>query len=123
MDKLSTFLRDAAGKDYRLGEWDCGLWLADWYIAATGRGDPAAHLRGQSYTEAELVRRMRSVLKSLSLARTKEPKRGDIGLVSLARGHLVGAIFTGQWWCLLTNDRGVGAAMPHRFRFVAAWAL
>lgn len=123
MDGLGEFLREAARKDYRLGEWDCGLWLADWYVAHTGRADPAAHIRGREYSDAELARQMRAILKLLGLPRTKNPKRGDVGMVSLCRGHLAGAIFTGRWWCVLTNERGIGAAVPHRFRFIAAWHI
>ena len=123
MDKLQTFLRDAARKDYRLGQWDCGLWVADWYIAATGKPDPAAHLRGARYTEAELARHMRRIIKGLGLKRTSEPRAGDIGIAVVRRRHIVGAIFTGNWWVVLTNERGIGGIPPKCLRFIAAWRL
>lgn len=121
-DKLSAFLAEAAGKPYRLGEWDCGLWLADWFVAATGLPDPASHLRGTAYGVSEVAKHARRIIRSLSLPRTREPQRGDIGLVSLQKGHLVGGIFTGTHWCVLIDDKGIGAIVPRGVRFVAAWS-
>ncbi len=122
-DKLAAFLAEAASKPERMGYWDCGLWLADWYMLATGKPDPALALRGASYKGAEIARHMRSIVRSLGLPRTKTPRRGDVGLVSFQKGHLVGGIFTGTHWCVLVDDQGVGAALPQLCRFVAAWRV
>ncbi len=124
-DRLSVFLAEAAGKPYRLGEWDCGLWLADWYMAATGKPDPAAHLRGIEYPDNAAPRAyvIRHAARAEGLQRTIAPARGDIGLVSLQKGHLVGGIFTGTHWCVLVDEQGIGAVKPERLRFVAAWRV
>lgn len=118
-DRLSAFLADAASRKVDLGQWDCGLWLADWYMVATGKSDPADDLRGRGL-ESPLT--IRDTINRLGLAHTSEPQRGDVGLVSLHKGHLVGAIFTGSHWCMLT-DGGIGALLPKRFRFIAAWRI
>lgn len=123
-DKLAAFLAEAAGKPYRLGEWDCGLWLADWYVVATGKPDPASSYRGIAADAA--VRRayiIRRIAREEGLVRTSEPQCGDIGLVSLSKGHLVGGIYTGTHWCVLVDEQGIGALRPDRFRFVAAWRM
>lgn len=122
-DKLGRFLADAAGKPERMGHWDCGLWLADWYMAATGRPDPAAHMRGASYSGAEIARHVRAIVRSLGLRRTRTPQSGSVGLVSFKKGHLVGAIFSGTHWCVLTDPQGISAVPPHLCRFVAAWRI
>lgn len=118
-EKLPAFLRDAAGRQYRLGEWDCGLWLADWYTAATGKPDPARELRGSGLKSTAQIWR---VIRSLGLMRTAEPRAGDVGLVSLQKGHLVGAIFSGRTWWLI-SDSGLSSAPPRAFRFIAAWRV
>lgn len=118
-DKLSAFLREAAGRKVKYGEWDCGLWLADWYVLATGKPDPARDYRGIGYESTAYAWR---VIRSLGLPRTKEPQPGDIGLVSIQRGHLVGAIFSGRSWWML-GDNGLVALLPTKLRFIAAWRV
>lgn len=119
-ETLARFLCEAAGKKIEYGEWDCGLWLADWYMLATGKPDPAQGLRGVGLKSTAIVWR---VIRSLGLTRTKEPKPGDVGLVSIERGHLVGAIFSGRNWWMLCDDGGLGSLPPHALRFAAAWRL
>lgn len=121
--KLAAFLADAASKPCRMGIWDCGLWLADWYMIATGKPDPASAFRGAAYSDAEIARRARMVIRSIGLDRTRTPALGDVGLISLQKGHLVGGIFTGTHWCILLHDHGVSAIPPTAARFVAAWRV
>lgn len=92
-------------------------------MAATGKPDPAAHLRGATYSDAEIARRARTIIRSLGLTRKRTPSRGDIGLVSIQKGHLVGGIFTGTHWCVLIDEQGIGAIVPQKLRFVAAWRI
>lgn len=121
MDTLALFLRDASAREFRLGEWDCGLWLADWYVRATDQPDPAAHLRGAAYESCEIINRLRAVTASLALPRTKMPARGDIGLLRL--GSLaVGAICTGRGWAVL-GETGVSHVPAHGARVMAAWRV
>lgn len=119
MDALTDFLRVAAARQFCLGEHDCGLWLADWYIAKTGKADPAASLRGAYYESGDLNPIMRSVIARAGLAETQAPERGDVGIVQI--GHRVmGAIFTGMRWAVLT-ERGVGAVK--RARVISSWKV
>lgn len=122
-DKLSAFLAEAATKQQRMGYWDCGIWLADWYMVATGNPDPAPEARGAHYLDRDLPYAMRVIARRLGLARTRDPRRGDVGLVSLYKGHAVGAIFTGSLWCMLSDRNGIGGALPKNCRFVAAWHI
>lgn len=117
--KLASFLAEAAGKRIVLGQWDCGLWLADWVMAATGGPDPAASLRGIGTNNPLYIR---SVAREHNWPRTRTPGRGDIGLVSLQKGHLVGGIFTGTHWCVLIDEQGIGAIVPEGVRYLAAWS-
>lgn len=121
-DRLAEFLAQASGRPYQLGQFDCGLWLADWYIVATGRPDPASAWRGTTY-QSSAIKRVRRIIATAGLKRTKHPQRGDIGLVSVQKGHLVGGIFSGTHWYVLIDDRGLGAVLPNRLRFVAAWRI
>lgn len=115
MDKLSDFLSRSAGRE------DCIGWLADWYVLSTGKADPALHLRG--LPDPQAVRGAHALSKSLGLMRTTEPRRGDVGLVSLYKGHLVGAIYTGSLWCMLSDQGGIGGVLWENCRFVAAWRI
>lgn len=120
MDALSEFLRQAAARPFRLGEFDCGLFLADWYMAKTGKPDPAAHLRGASYGEDELTRHLQPIIENLALKPTQQPQSGDIGLLQLG-GKTIGAICSGPRWMFL--GRGVRSVQMGRVPVVAAWEL
>ncbi len=119
MDALTKFLLSASVRTFRLSDFDCGLWLADWYMTATGKPDPAAHLRGKAYVQSDLIRHVRSIVRSLHLARTSNPVRGDVGIARL--GDLaIGAIFTGKRWAMI-GERGLSATShPH---IIAAWRV
>ncbi len=118
MDTLTIFLRDAASREFHLSRFDCGLWLADWYMIATGNSDPAAHLRGKSYGSSDLIQHVRGIVRILHLSRTSNPERGDIGIARL--GNLaLGSIFTGKRWAMI-GERGLSAAHP---RIIAAWRI
>lgn len=119
-DKLSAFLADAAGRRVVLGQWDCGLWLADWCMALTGMPDPAASYRGVGSDNPVNIRR---IIRDNKWPRVSTAERGDIGLVSIQKGHLVGGIFTGTHWCVLIDEQGIGAIVPEKLRFIAAWRV
>ncbi len=118
---LAEFLRSSASRDFKYGEFDCGLWLADWYMLATGRPDPAAHLRGVG--RKDLGNQMRSIVRSLGLTRTASPPHpGDIGLVSLAKHHCSGAIFSTDW-VILAEGGGLHIVNPSRVIRRIVWAM
>lgn len=119
MDALSQFLRAAAARTFRLGEFDCGLFVADWYVAKTGKADPAKHLRGTYYEAGDLLPLMRGVVARAKLAETKEPTRGDVGIVRVGN-RVMGSIFTGTRWVVLTEG-GIGGV--RRAEVLSAWKV
>lgn len=107
-DPLQRYLAQAARAPFRWGSTDCGLFLADWVLAATGC-DPAAHLRA-AYACAQdadallgakglpgLVARL---ARSSGLQRGVA--RGSVAVVRNGAAHC-GAIFTGTGWALRHN--------------------
>jgi hypothetical protein len=131
MADLARFLAEAARRPLVFGEFDCGLWLADWVRESRGI-DAAAHLRGR-YHDA---RGMRRVLKreggllqvvagcarAAGLRRTNAPNAGAIGVVETLglkgkRQH-VGAICTGPRWAFISESVSVAPAIP-----LAAWQI
>lgn len=118
---LLQFFHAAAARKFAYGEFDCGLWLADWYMQATGLPDPAAHLRGCGCRE--LPRNVREIVGRLGLARTLDPVSGDIGLVSLVKGHCVGAIYCGRDWVMLGDNGGLSAVRAGGARRAIAWRI
>ncbi len=121
-DTLNEFLQSALSKPFALGHHDCGLWLADWYMAKTGKPDPAAHLRGASYSSEQLEHHSTAIIQALALEAASEPKRGDIGLLRLA-GRLVGGICTGERWIVLSDTGGLGAIPMRSGRLFGAWKV
>lgn len=121
MDALTEFLRAAAARTFILGEWDCGLWLADWYVFRTGKPDPAALIRGAPcYRNEDLVHMVRRFARLSKIPRTLTPKRGDVGLIRLSDGAH-GGIFTGSRWAVL--GEGGGVAGVRYARVIAAWSV
>lgn len=112
-----TFLRDCASRTIVLGEFDCGLWLADWYMVATGRPDPVAEYRGRGLKH--VGHPVRLMTKRFGLQRTWSPTTGDIGLVRVG-GLCVGAIYARSWMVLNVNG-GVGS-LQFEPRFIA-WSM
>jgi hypothetical protein len=118
---LAEFLRDVAAKRFRLGQCDCALVLADWWmflqsqLSPYAALDPAAHLRGHyrsrlGYTR--LVRRsgglvavVDSIANAIGAVRTEDPLPGDFAVVSLPLPHgEAGAIKVDMGWAMKLND-------------------
>jgi len=126
---LSEYLRTAAGRPFAYGRWDCGLFLADWIALVKGI-DPAADLRGR-YGRLEDVpgiggrRGLLGILTGLArrqrLAATRQPKPGDVALISIADAPAVGAIRGERGWLVLAEGGGISCAPAARL--VKAWAL
>lgn len=118
-ERLRSFLHDAAAKRFSLGSWDCGLWLADWYVAATGKPDPAREYRGAVYDNKSLTRTTREVVKRLNLQRTSTPGLGDIGIIRCGDAAF-GAIKTAQGWAMI-GERGISRAIAPKV--LGAWRI
>lgn len=130
---LAEFLVRESSRPWVRGEHDCGLWLADWYMQATGAPDPAATLRGAAeggdaawQSGATLLREVRRIVRGLGLARTAAPEPGDIGVVALEDGgrrFAVGAIRVRGGWVMPASGKGLVRAMDARARTIAAWRM
>lgn len=125
---LPEFLDHMASTPFVDGQNDCALVVADWTMQATGCADPAFDLRGQYSTplgRERLLRRhggLKAVMtvcaERAGLARTRRPKRGDIGLVRIA-GQSIAAICLGDLWAA----KGEGLVVERASRVIAAWRI
>lgn len=121
-DKLSAFLQEAAKRTFELREWDCGLWLADWYVFKTGNPDPATHLRGKYYGPNDLLKYIGSIVLELDLKWPGlKPERGDIGVLQI-RENNVGAICTGKHWVVL-GKRGLSSISVSEINPLYMWRI
>jgi hypothetical protein len=126
---LSEYLRSAAGRQFAYGQWDCGLFLADWVALVKGI-DPAADLRGR-YRRLEdvpgiggrrgLIGILTGLARRLGLTATRQPKPGDVALISIGGAAPVGAIRGDRGWFVLAEGGGISCAPSARL--VKAWAL
>lgn len=134
MSLLSEFLAADASRPMIWGEHDCGLRLADWYSFATGKPDPAKHLRGTYASEKECesrfgtvasLKQARAITKRLGLERTKTPETGDVGILAIRhaeRRWAVGGICVGDAWTIL-GSQGLTRLPSAGVRTVAAWRI
>jgi hypothetical protein len=127
---LRGFLRDIAGRSFRLGTHDCGLVLADWVEHVTGR-DPAAPVRGRYAGEAELMaiagagglpRLFDRLLRAGGLERTRAAQLGDVAIVSIDGAAPRGAIYARRGF-IVVAPQGVSRCPPDKVRVVMAWTF
>ncbi|MGM5018729.1 DUF6950 family protein [Tardiphaga sp. 367_B4_N1_1] len=120
-------MKQVATRRFRLGVNDCGLWLADWCLAETGR-DPAAELRGRYATAeqgsklmgtASMPKAFGRAFRSACLRLTLDPVYGDICMIELG-GNVCGAIRT-RGFVVLSDGAGIGRVASARL--VAAWSV
>jgi hypothetical protein len=128
---LAEFLAQAARTPFRLGAFDCKLWLADW-IALNRGVDPAAHLRGAYDSPIGYMRLVRkaggsvplvaSCVEPIGMVRVRTPKAGDIGVVRAVTTDgfgEVGAIRTVLGWASLSPSGLLTGETDH----LAAWRV
>lgn len=135
MVTLPVFLRRAAARHIVWGEWDCGLWLADWYMAVSGFPDPASDLRGRYHTREECLalcgplgfpRMIQRIAKRARLERTHTPFGGDIGVLRTRPGDVaIGAIKKADGWAFLSLKGGIASIRDDEpaLRPMAAWRI
>lgn len=90
---VPTFLREAGGRAFEYGTWDCGRYIAEW-VRRCGHDEPGAEFIGQYSTAiglAKLLKRSGGIvahfdqcLTAVDVKRTDQPKRGDVALVTIA---------------------------------------
>lgn len=127
---LREFLSAAAARPFAWGRHDCGLWLADWYIARTGRPDPAASLRGRyaddyecyrMFGSAAVARQVRVIALRCGARRVSDYAPGDICVARLPRGA-TGLIRGGRSWIGL-DELGLSTIGDSEAKIVAAWRI
>lgn len=130
MTELGAWLFDNGTRRRKAGEWDCAAICAEWCVA-NGLPDPMAHWRGAYDSEEDgvalaekaggLAALFDAGLSSIGVSRSKDPRAGDIGVLSID-GHQSGAIFTGKRWAFVL-DRGIGFASVEPEAVVASWSV
>lgn len=119
---------------YQWGENDCVTLCADWILRMRGV-DPAADVRLTYESAAECQRVTRfftdpvgavgPCLDRAGLARTGQPRPGDVGVILLltergvARPHM--ALCLGRTWALKDQSGAVNAVVP--LKIAAAWEV
>ena len=120
--ELQAFLRVAIQRQFEYGEFDCGLWLADW-IVALGKPDPAFKLRGTYQHGENCALRIYRTLRSAGLIRTGSPEIGDVGVIRIADKHYVGSICSGARWVVLRKQGGLSALNVSMVPKFLAWKV
>jgi hypothetical protein len=133
--KLPEFMYEIAAKEFRWGEFDCSLWLADWYVFATLNPDPAYYLRRSYRTEyqcrekygtAAAARMIREVARLAKLERTKDPFLGDVGAIEIIDENkkqiICGAIRARNSWTVLT-PKGIQRIPDDQSRTIMAFKI
>jgi hypothetical protein len=128
---LAHFLAESAAHRFRLGEFDCGLFLADWCKVRLGV-DPARELRAKYSTVEEAKRIMATgmlpivfsrLLRRAGIPLTKTPMFGDVAMVHMNNGGARGAIVGMRGYITLAQGMGITRISFTRARRIAAWAL
>lgn len=132
MDKLYARIHRWMATPFVWGEDDCQLGIAD-YLVDLGYPDFGAKWRG-TYDSALTCQKVSGYLTDPvkpmaggldgNLARTDEPRRGDVGVISVrhkdGKFRAVGAIFLGQNWAV----RSEGSVLVDKpSQVLAAWRV
>jgi len=130
-DALASYLREATGRRFGFGEFDCALFCAGWVQVRKGI-DPAAAWRGHYHTLTGAVRLLKrhgglvalfdSCLERAGAVRYGAARRGDIAIVE-SGGALVSGIVTGPCIACLGAERGIVIRHRDLAPFVAVWSL
>lgn len=128
MAELTAFLKEAEGRRFDDGTWDCALMVAAWVERAKGV-DGATPWRGRYSTRlgwARILKREGGIEAVIArgadlagLPETTEPRRGDIGIARLPNGDLMAGICLGRLWASAgTNGLAASVVEP-----VRAWRV
>lgn len=107
---LNDWLAKAPFLEWKWGETDCTMWVADWCVIRFGH-DPARMFRGTYGTEEQARDLVAGGLANLispfmpPLREKTSPAPGDVGVILLA-GRETSAIFNGKLWAIRT-ERGL----------------
>lgn len=141
MPSLADYLAGLRLRRWRPGELDCGIFMADWVRALTGR-DPIADVRGTYQSERQFLRIVRreggfeascaARLAAAGFVETATPASGDLMIVlapyAVRRGkiqrRITGAIaVSAAQRAVITSDLGVVIAGDEGLPGLRAWTL
>lgn len=127
-DRLRCFLGRCAGRPFEFGDFDCGLFLADWCVEQ-GAEDPARHLRGAYHSvksglaatdSRSTVVAFDKVFRAAGMRRTSAPRYGDIAMIRIGSGMPQGAIFA-NGYVMPAQGGGLSRVPPGSARRIVAW--
>lgn len=142
-DVIESFLKEWAGTPAVWGKTDCGMRVADYVLAQTGK-DPAAEMRGQYSNFDECVDmilgRWGSILEmarygfeSVGLRPTNHPQNGDVGVVQVGfaiegkgtkgRGQVIALKCSGPLWACPLLDYGSKFLSVPNHKVLGAWSV
>nr|WP_255608071.1 hypothetical protein [Ancylobacter sp. Lp-2] len=127
---LPAFLIHAQRQPFVLGQFDCSLVIADWWLANHGV-DPAADIRGTYSSQAEcnallrqhggLPRLIARMARRVGAVRTADPQPGDFAII---RAPTLWAAAIRTPTCRWAVKEGDGlTAIRSPLRVVAAWSI
>lgn len=138
---LADYLASLRKRKWQPGILDCGVFMADWVIALSGR-DPIADVRGTYSTERQFMRIVRreggfetscaARLSAAGFVETTTPVAGDLMTVlspyAERRGEIqrrpAGAIcVSSNMRAVITSDLGVVIADEHSLPLRKAWTF
>ncbi|WP_169194927.1 hypothetical protein [Devosia sp. MC1541] len=128
MDHVTKHLQRWMRSEFKWGELDCTLAIADYVRDVTGK-DPAEPFRGRYSTRAEAValsgldNGLNTVFaggaERLGLTPTDNPKRGDVA--ALKQGGIeFGGLYLGSRWAVFSLD---GLLLLDNPTVLAAWSV
>lgn len=126
---MAEFLRVSSRKTFQLGEFDCGLFVADWCAEVRGI-DPAAEIRGRYDTLEQalaltgtrtLPAMFDRLLRGAGLTRTRHLAYGDIAVIRIANGPPRGAIVTKGF--VVVGEIGLSRVPLADARVVCSWSV
>lgn len=129
MTPLYLELNRWMGQKFEYGVLDCMLAPCDWVLRVTGR-DPAENLRGTYHTLLECdevtgflknpIKVTQACCESVGLELTRDPQKGDIGVVMHPTGAVGAVCLGGKRWA---SKAQTGVTIWEPEKLYRAWSV
>jgi hypothetical protein len=127
-DRLRSFIRDGAARQFDWIECNCGFWVCDW-IALVRGFDPVADYRKRFKTAAGFKRHVlavggneafsRAIAERAGLNETDRPKVGDVGVIDTQIGAAMAIKVPDDKWVA----KGADGVVISPATCLIAWAV
>lgn len=127
-DELQEFIRSGSSLPFDWVSNNCGFWVCDWIRLKTGR-DPVKKLRGRFISPVGFQRYVfdlggnesfsRLVAHDAGLKETRDPQRGDVGLVTTGAGIAMAICIGDSRWAAKSK---FGVCIES-FPLITAWRV